>query len=82
VPGFERATIPWNKKLSADISYDFDVCGARRSRTYVNMVQVVFPEHVMAAQRFSRRKNKISQRIREDSKNRGEIRCQITHLEV
>jgi hypothetical protein len=25
----------------------FGVCGARRSRTYVNMVQVVFPEHFM-----------------------------------
>jgi len=81
VPVFERATIPWNKKLSADISYDFAVCGARHSGSYVNMVQVVFPEPVMAAQLSAAGKKKL-QGIREDSNQREEIRCQITNLEV
>jgi hypothetical protein len=54
---FERATIPWNLGVSVEISEDFAACGARRSGSYVNMVQVVFPEHYLAVYRRGAGKN-------------------------
>ena len=40
-----------------EISEDFAACGARRSGSYVNMVQVVFPEHYLAVYRRGAGKN-------------------------
>jgi hypothetical protein len=60
---------------------DFTVCGGRRSRTYVNMVQVALADRFTVTRSYVSVVREVELQIAKIN-DREEIRCLAVHLEV